>query len=229
MPVPDRKLIRMQSNGKANRRQWPTTQISLLERIQNREDALSWDQFVRIYGPLIMRYCRRRGLQESDARDVVQDVLLQVSKGIEDFRYDRERGQFRNWLGTVTHRAMLKQLARSRRAAARERDAPRPLPPASEECQQPLGEVWVEAFNAHVYRTAVERLRLHFDAETWQAFEATFVENCSPDKVAAKLNRTVGWVYQAKSKVVRKLKEEILFLAEDSAFLNLQNKQAPRK
>jgi RNA polymerase sigma factor (sigma-70 family) len=208
----------MHSNDSTHRRNWPTTKISLLERIHDHQDVLSWDHFVRIYSPLIVRYCCRRGLQETDARDVVQDVLLQVSKGIAEFRYDPQRGLFRSWLGTITHRAMLKHQARSRRVASA---AGGTRPSASEQCQQPLGEVWVEAFNAHVYRTAVNRVRLHFDQETWQVFEATFVENHPPEQVATELQRTVGWVYQAKSKVVRRLKEEILYLAEDSAFFNI--------
>jgi len=208
---------------------WPTTQISLLERIRNQEDTLPWDQFVGIYGPLIMRYCCRRGLQESDARDVVQEVLLQVSKGINNFRYDPDRGRFRNWLGTIAHRAMLKHEAKSRRAVVGPGNGKTLQPSSIEECQQPLGEAWIEAFNAHVYRTALERIRLDFDEETWRAFDATFSENRAPRDVAADLKRTAGWVYQAKSKVVRRLKKEVLYLAEDSAFLNMQNKQAARE
>lgn len=215
----------IQENRETTRGNWPTTQISLLERIQNQEDTLRWDQFVGIYGPLVLRYCCRRGLQEADARDVVQDVLLQVSNGISEFRYDRERGQFRNWLGTLTHRAMLKHLKKSRRARTATDNAAR-QDPLIDECPQPLGEAWTEAFNAHVYRTALERIRPYFDEDTWRVFLATFAENQAPAIVATEMNRSIGWVYQAKSKVVRRLKEEVLYLAEDSALLNLPSTQA---
>jgi len=176
---------------------------------------------VRIYGPLIRRYCLRRGLQEADAFDVVQDVLLQVSKGIGDFHYDARRGRFRNWLGTVTHRAMLKHMAKSRRSGIGAGDSTDTTATSDWECQQPLDEVWVESFNAHVYREAVKQLRLHFSEETWRAFEATFTEGRPPDEVADEMQRTIGWVYQAKSQVVRRLKAEIVYLAEDSVLLNL--------
>ncbi len=83
-----------------------------------------------------------------------------------------------------------------------------------------MDEVWIEAFNAHIYQLAIERLRLHFDEQTWSAFDATFMEDRSPEEVALALQRTVGWVYQAKSRIVRQLKQEILYLAEDSVLGN---------
>jgi len=199
---------------------WPTTRITLLHRVSDQHDEESWNCFVQTYDPLIVRYCRRRGLQEADARDVAQDVLLQVSKGIGDFRYDAERGRFRNWLGTVTHRAMLKHQAKLRRPARAAGESEGVELSSLQECQQPLDEVWVESFNAHVYREAVRRLRLHFSEEMWCAFEATFTEDRPPEEVADELQRSVGWVYQAKSQIVRRLKSEIVHLAEDSALLN---------
>lgn len=214
-------MQRLSTQPLVRRQGWPTTQITLLRDVAEQCDERSWERFVRLYGPLIQRYCLRRGLQDADAYDVVQDVLLQISRGIGDFRYDVERGRFRNWLGTVTHRAMLKHVAKSRRAsggraAGESADATLPIL----EGEQALDEVWVEAFNAHIYREAIQRLRLQFSAETWRAFEATFSEDRPPHEVAQELQRPVGWVYQAKSRVVRQLREEILYLAEDSVFQN---------
>lgn len=210
----------MRSGQEASGGRWPTTRITLLQRVADQRDKESWDFFVHTYGPLIQHYCLRRGLQDADAFDVVQEVLLQVSKGIGDFRYDAQRGRFRNWLGTVTHRAMLKHLAKSRRSGIGTGDSTSTDPSSTRECQKALDEVWVESFNAHVYREAVKRLRLHFSEETWRAFEATFTDDRPPDEVADELQRSVGWVYQAKSQVVRRLKAEIVFLAEDSVLLN---------
>jgi RNA polymerase sigma factor (sigma-70 family) len=206
-------------NSKKQQNRWPTTQVTLLERIQNPTDALSWERFVETYAPLIIKYCRRRGLQDSDARDVAQDVLVQVSKGIENFRYDPDRGKFRNWLGTVTHRAMLKLLARSERANT---EVPGYGSAASfDEVHPSFSEDWMELFTAHIYRTAIDRIRPEFDAETWKAFDATFASGQSADITAEQMDRSIGWVYQAKSRVLRRLKGEILFLAEDSALINL--------
>ena len=152
--------------------------------------------------------------------DVAQEVLLQVSKAIADFRYDARRGRFRSWLGTVTHRVMLKHAAQSRRSAIGVGGAASEHSLANCESQESLDEIWVESFNAHVYREATRRLRSQFSAETWHAFQATFAENRSPKEVADELQRTVGWVYQAKSQVIQRLRAEILYLAEDSLLLS---------
>jgi RNA polymerase sigma-70 factor, ECF subfamily len=212
----------MASPYSTSQRNWPTTQISLLERISDQEDDVSWENFVRIYAPLISRYCRRRGLQESDANDVVQDVLLQVSRDIREFKYDAQRGRFRNWLGTVTHRAMSKHISKASRAGGGEGSALDVGQLENEISRQPLDGTWVEAFNAHVFREAIERLRPHFDHATWQAFQQTFRDERPSQEVADELGRTIGWVYQAKSQVVRRLRDEIVYLAEDSVLLNLE-------
>ena len=215
-----RLLSRMQAGQDSKAPTWPTTQITLLHRVADRRDKASWDSFVQIYGPLIHRYCLRRGVQEADAFDVVQDVLLQVSKGIGSFQYDAERGRFRNWLGTVTHRAMLKHQAKSQRAGVGAGNSAGGDSQQENMVEQSLDEGWVESFNAHIYREAVRRLQLQFSEETWRAFEAIFVEDRPPCKVATELGRSIGWVYQAKSQIVRRLREEILYLAEDSTLLN---------
>lgn len=214
----------MASQQSTSQSTWPTTQITLLERIADQEDHLSWESFDRIYAPLMRRYCRRRGLQESDANDVVQDVLLKVSRGIRGFKYDAQRGRFRNWLGTVTHRAMLKHISKSSRPGAGVGHAADTGPLWSEVSQQPLDGAWIEAFNAHIFREAMERLRPQFDSQTWWAFQQTFTEERPPREVADDFGRTVGWVYQAKSQVVRRLRDEIVYLAEDSVLLNLQQR-----
>ena len=77
------------------------TQPSLLLRIRDASDAESWRTFVSIYAPLIYRSCRRRGLQDADAADVGQEVLVEVARSIRGFEYMPGRGRFRDWLGAV--------------------------------------------------------------------------------------------------------------------------------
>src|SRR5206468_7504245 len=78
-----------------------TTQPSLLVRIRDARDAEAWQQFVGVYAPLVYGYGRRRGLQDSDAADLTQEVLRSVAMAAGRFEYDPERGTFRGWLFTV--------------------------------------------------------------------------------------------------------------------------------
>src|SRR4051794_35182549 len=81
----------------------PTTRLSLLFRLRDAHDAEAWDHFVRLYAPLVYRYARRRGLQDSDSADVTQEVLRAVMAGAERLGQVHHRGSLRSWLFTVAH------------------------------------------------------------------------------------------------------------------------------
>ena len=79
-----------------------STSASLLLRVRDPAKREAWGTFELLYGPLIRRSCRRRGLQEADAADVSQEVMTRVAKSIRGFDYVPERGKFRTWFGTIT-------------------------------------------------------------------------------------------------------------------------------
>jgi RNA polymerase sigma factor (sigma-70 family) len=69
-------------------------------------DTAAWGEFVRIYGPPVVAWCRERGLQHDDALDVTQDVLLRFWKASKQFDYD-SRGRFRSYLEQVARSALV--------------------------------------------------------------------------------------------------------------------------
>ncbi len=93
----------------------PSTSESLLIRLRDAQDTLAWELFVELYTPLVYRYCRRRGLQDSDAQDVTQDVLVRFSRAVRSFQYDPSKGHFRSWLGTMTHHIISLQQTKNAR------------------------------------------------------------------------------------------------------------------
>src|ERR671938_2004302 len=80
----------------------PVTRVTLLARIRDGRDADAWREFVGIYGPVVYRFARNRGLQDADAADLMQDVLRSVARNAHRMEYDPNRGTFRGWLYTVT-------------------------------------------------------------------------------------------------------------------------------
>ena len=82
------------------------TNSSLLHRVRDVTDAPSWSEFVRRYEPLLLSYVRGRGLQEHDARDVVQEVFARLHRALPSFQLNRERGRFRTWLYQVASIAL---------------------------------------------------------------------------------------------------------------------------
>ncbi len=81
------------------------TRATLLRRLRDDPaDARAWDEFVEHYGGKVLAWCRHWRLQEADAQDVAQAVLLRLSQRMRDFSYDPSKS-FRAWLKTVARHA----------------------------------------------------------------------------------------------------------------------------
>src|SRR5215467_6903267 len=94
------------------------TRTSLLSRLRCApQDPSAWDDFVGQYGPRIVAWCRRWGLQEADAQDVSQEVLVLLAVKLRSFVYDPSRS-FRAWLKLLTRHAWSDFLAERRKPGA---------------------------------------------------------------------------------------------------------------
>jgi RNA polymerase sigma-70 factor (ECF subfamily) len=193
------------------------TKPSLLIRLRDPLDAEAWRTFVDLYAPLVYRYGRRRALQDADAADLTQEVMGEVARGIRAFRYQPERGRFRDWLLTIARRRLIRLQVRR---------AGHPVARLGSELPEPAGDdepdpEWNEAFNAQVLRTALQRIRPHFEASSWRVFERIWLEEGSAAEVADELSMSLEAVYRAKSRVLRRLEEEVVDLAERFSWLDL--------
>ncbi len=187
-----------------------TTNPSLLLRLRDVQDRKAWALFAEIYGPLIFSYCRRRNLQVSDAADVSQEVFTVLSKALATFEYQTERGRFRDWLGLITHRELIRFWKRNERANRLQ----------SPEGQSEVETVadrngWDSHFQSELLKQAMKRVQSSFEHETWDIFERIWVKGEMPDEVARSLKIKIGSVYVAKSRVLKSLRAELLMLCDD--------------
>jgi len=82
----------------------PTTSPTLLARLRHDpSNEAAWDEFIEHYGRHIYRWCRQWRLQDADAQDVAQEILLKLARKLRDFDYNPQ-SSFRGWLKTVAHR-----------------------------------------------------------------------------------------------------------------------------
>jgi RNA polymerase sigma-70 factor (ECF subfamily) len=185
-----------------------------LLRLRDATDAESWQTFVKTYAPLIYCYIRKCGVQDADAADIAQEVLVRVARAMRTFEYQPERGRFRDWLGAVTRNQLARFLARQQRDAGRT---------GKDGDAGDLGQIaspqvdaeWTADFNAQVLRVSLERIRPSFEPITWDAFERVWEGNQPALEVARAIGLPIDKVYAAKSRVLKRLREEILMLAED--------------
>lgn len=187
---------------------------SLLARIKDRQPQ-AWERLVDVLGPAVYRWCRRAGVAADDAGDLVQEVFAAVAAHVEGFRRDRAGGGFCSWLWTITRNKVYDHFRRcqGRPEAAGGTTAqqqflqvPQPLssaPPATEPAEGGL-----------LSRQAVEAVRAEFEDRTWEAFRLVVAEGRSPADVAADLGMTLPAVYKAKSRVLRRLRQELGDLLE---------------
>jgi RNA polymerase sigma-70 factor (ECF subfamily) len=182
---------------------------TLLDQLRSgRPEA--WERLVRLYSPVIYRWCRRSGLAAEDAADVLQEVLSAVLLHLPGFHRDGPQDSFGGWLATITRNKVRDHYRRRHGKAAAQggstaerqmAEVPQP-PEPSEDCIRPDAEsaAWLS-------RGALETIRAEFEVQTWKAFWRTTVDGQPPAHVAADLKMSVAAVYMAKSRVLRRLRQ----------------------
>lgn len=188
------------------------TRKSLLLRLSNKSDIEAWDQFLEIYQPLVFRLARSKGFQDADAQDVVQEVLLAVSKAIDRWKPDPSKGRFRDWLFCIARNIMINYVTRRRYRSISQGDFD------LEQLMAPVGQ-GIDGLDAsrefdleyrrEVFCLAADRVRLSVHSKTWEAFQRTSIELQPIPSVARQLDMTEGAVLVARCRVLAKLRKMV--------------------
>jgi RNA polymerase sigma-70 factor (ECF subfamily) len=186
-----------------------TTSPTLLGRLrQCPADQVAWSAFVRRYRPRILAWCRHWGLQDADAHDVAQIVLVRIVQRMQTFVYDPSRS-FRAWLKTLAHHAWRDFVEDRRRAVQGNGGNMGAGALEVAEARDDLLARLAAAFDLELREQAMDSVRLRVEACTWEAFRLLVEEDLSGAEVASRLNMKVADVYLAKSRVIRMLRETV--------------------
>jgi RNA polymerase sigma-70 factor (ECF subfamily) len=186
------------------------TSISLLDRLRLQPDADSWQRLVDLYTPLLQTWLRRHGLAAADMDDLVQDVLVVVVRKLPQFEHNRHHGAFRCWLRAIVANRLreFRRARQSRPLATGDSDFLARL----EQLEDPasnLSRLWDAEHDRHVVQRALELMEPHFEPATWRAFRRTVHDGAPAAQVAAELGTSVNAVLLAKSRVLRRLRQEV--------------------
>jgi RNA polymerase sigma factor (sigma-70 family) len=193
-----------------------TTRISLLARLRaDPNDQAAWAAFVDRYGPQIYAWCRHYRLQEADAQDVTQNVLIKLARALPQFVYDPDRS-FRGWLRTLTQNAWADFIAEQQRGVRGAADSVVSDLLQTVEARDELVERLQQAFDQELLERAMDQVRERVEPQTWEAFRLTAIQGLPARQAAEKLGMRLGTVYQAKSSVQQLLRETIAELNPDS-------------
>lgn len=169
-----------------------------------------------IYAPLLKRWLRQYEIQQSDADDLVQDVLAAVVTDLPKFQHNQRNGAFRSWL-----RCILVNRVRNHWRSRKYRPIATGATNLGERLDQlecdgsEMSWIWDREHDEFVLNRLMEAARPRFDARTWQAFHRQVIDGERPDAVARELGMTLGSVYMAKSRVLAALRRESRGLIDD--------------
>lgn len=191
------------------------TPVSLLERLRVQPNDDTWRRLVELYTPVIHGWLRRQGLPPTDVEDLGQDVLAVLVRELPQFRHDGRPGAFRRWLRTVTVNRLRGQWRARRRQpqGTGDSDFVRML----DQLEDPgsgLSRLWDEEHDRTLARRLLEMTERDFEPATWRAFRRLALEDARADDVARELGLTPNAVLLAKSRVLRRLRQEVAGLLD---------------
>jgi RNA polymerase sigma factor (sigma-70 family) len=184
-----------------------STHASLLAKLKAGGDASAFAEFDERYRELVFAFARRRGLQPADADDVAQETLAAAHRALPAFDYDPAKGRFRGWLKTAAVRAA--QVRLRRRADALDPAATDEQALAAAAADDEAEAAWDVEWRRYHVRLATAKVRFEFNAKDFAAFEACAVDGRPPAEVAATLGLSTDSVYQAKSRILKRLREHV--------------------
>lgn len=198
-----------------------TTHVTLLQRAGSGAQE-AWSELDQMYRPFIQVWLRAQGVDPVDADDLTQDVLTVLFQELPQFEHSGRTGAFRTWLRTIC----LNRLLGHRRALAMHG---RPTGGTEFQAQiqaiaedDPLIADWDREHEQAVLRYLYTVIEPQFELETLAVFRRLTVDGHAAEAVAAEFGMTAGAVFVARSRVLRRLREEAQrFLGEDLSIVRI--------
>jgi RNA polymerase sigma-70 factor (ECF subfamily) len=186
---------------------WPDTRHTLIARLKDPTDQASWEAFLAIYEPLILRYALRRGLQHADAADISQRVLWSVARAADSWSVGVEYGSFRAWLAKVTRNAVINLLERDAKhrgiGNSLSFDRLFEIPDTVDDSIA----IWNREYEIQVFQLAATRVKARFQDDSWKLFWRTTACAESIETVASDLGKSLGAAYAIRSRIMVAIRE----------------------
>jgi RNA polymerase sigma-70 factor (ECF subfamily) len=184
-----------------------TTSTDLIESLRDEEETSAWTEFCARYRPLLLAFARRLGLREHEAHDAAQETFVACWKAIQNGAYNAERGRLRSWISGIA----ANKIADIYRRRPREGQVPAESSTTGLIAQIPDQNTIAQAWEVEEARAIVEQslqlARSELEPTTVEAFELVTLKEWSAARVAEHLGMSRNAVYQAKTRVLTRLRE----------------------
>ena len=192
----------------------PTRQ-SLLLRLRNLEDQLSWQEFFDRYWKLIYSVARKSGLSDAEAQDVVQETIISVSKKIAGFAYDPSYGSFKGWLKRLTQWRIIDHVRKGQyQSHGKRMPKEEPMSTSLAECledpaSRQIEKAWDEEWKNNLLEAAMVEVKQRVSPTQYQIFYFHAWKKLPAKQVAERLGVKLSEVYLAGYKISALIKKEI--------------------
>jgi RNA polymerase sigma factor (sigma-70 family) len=189
---------------------FPDTRASLIVRLADAQNAQAWEEFARLYQPVVYRLARRRGFQHADAEELVQEVMLAVARAVERWVPDPVRGRFRDWLHRIARNLMVNFLTRRKHQVwGTGKTDMQQLLEVECDAESAVSQMFEVEYRREAFREAARQVQQDVKESTWQAFWLSTIDDLPAADVARQLGMSVGSVYIARSRVMARLRREV--------------------
>lgn len=196
------------------------TRASLLSKLRSLDDHDSWQEFFDTYWKLIYSVAVRKGLPDRDAREVVQETIISLTRQLPRFKYDRSKGSFKSWLYRQTSWRVADHLARQKRDRERfeelepKHEAVEPVYPSFSQSTVATDPLWDQEWERNLVDLALGKLKKTAPPKQYQIFDLYVVRELPVKEVMSTLNVSRSQVYLAKHRLTRQLKIEVESIRE---------------
>lgn len=188
------------------------TKASLLGRLKNSKDQASWQEFFDTYSDLIYGVARKAGLNEEDARNVLEATMGSVAEHMPKFKYDPEIRSFKSWLQQLIRLQIISRTLKRRPSASAPARGTAAVESASS--AKALDQMWDAEWKKNLLNAAVANVKRRLDPKKYQIYDLRVNKQLAAEKVAAAMGLSVEEAEAAKEKIAGMIQAEVKRLEE---------------
>lgn len=188
--------------------------MSLLYRLQDRDNDQAWLEFLKLYEPLLRRVVRSSGIHSQDTGDAVQEILLSVYRAIPRYEAQGHNFAFRGWLSKIARNAAINFLERRSSKQVSGGTSIHELVSSKPDSNEHLEALWEAEYRKSILELAASNVSKRVAPKTFAAFWRTFVEGASVEEVSRELSMSAGSIYVARGRVMAIMQAEMKTLLQ---------------
>lgn len=183
-----------------------STRSSVLKAVADTANEAAWRRFFDLYAGFVFSIARSKGLNDTDADDIVQIVFADLARNLPAFTYDRGKGRFRAYLSGLTRWRINDRL----RYGKRDVELKASFMEEAKACASAADEDFEEReWRAAALEEALRRIKPDVRPGHYAAFVASAIEGQDTETVARLHGISSDNLYQIRKRLAVKLRETV--------------------